>query len=92
VCLAFSGEKPEITDERIKKRVESVRTDFTAGIVPGMPTTEQQEQSFKEIRDSLRKEESSFYERLKRRTRADKLEDQLKMKDKLELNHQFSAS
>ena len=66
--IAFQQEDPVVVE---RKRAiilnQDSRTDYTAGIVPGKPTTLQQELKYRSIQRELQKEDEMFIEKLKKR-------------------------
>ena len=79
--IAFQQEDPVDVDHREAIiRNQDSRTDYTAGIVPGKPTTLQQEQKYRAIQRQIQKEDEVFLENLKKRS--ERLNKKHKVKSK----------
>ena len=66
--IAFQQEDPIVAEQRrISNLNQDSRTEYTAGIVPGKPTTQQQELKYRSIQREIQKEDEIFMEKLKKR-------------------------
>ena len=66
--IAFQQEDPIVAEQRrISNLNQDSRSEYTAGIVPGKPTTLQQELKYRSIQREIQKEDEIFMEKLRKR-------------------------
>lgn len=70
--IAFQQDDPVQAEKRITKRLAQKRTDFTAGIIAGLPASQEQIEKFKQITMELENEALKFRRRLYKNEREER--------------------
>ena len=82
--IAFMQEDPLVGEERRRKQLDQQRTDYTAGIVPGKPSTLTQEAKFRGIQKQIQEEDERFMNNLHNRARNLLIKNETTLKTKFQ--------